>query len=198
MTFDWQTEYARALELYGGDTPSPALEQELIEAFQQHPQAVTNAITKIGKAYAAGKIHSPWGALKAEIPKQISADIQVGDGHERNRAIRNAEQWMLNAGMHYPTWAETEDHLYGDQGNLRPWTADHALRETMHAKYTAARVVADLLDQQELERAQAWKEARAKPTPAVTDEERKCRECGYTTGHAPTCALLLKYLGATA
>jgi len=70
MTSDWHTEYARALQAFGGDTPSATLEQDLVDAYAQHPQAVHNAITKIGKAYAAGRIHSPWGALKAEIPKQ--------------------------------------------------------------------------------------------------------------------------------
>jgi hypothetical protein len=72
MTADWHTEYARALDLFGGDTPSATLEQQLVDQYAQHPQAVSNAITKIGKAYAAGKIHSPWGALRAEIPKQIA------------------------------------------------------------------------------------------------------------------------------
>jgi hypothetical protein len=112
MTFDWQTEYARALEAFGGDTPSATLEQDILEAFQEHPQAVTNAITKIAKGYSSGRIHSPWGALKAEIPKQVARDVRVGDGSEKARAVANAEQWMRTSGMWYPTSTEMLQALF--------------------------------------------------------------------------------------
>ena len=160
MTFDWHTEYARALQLFGGDTPSATLEQDLLNAFSDHPQAVTNAITKIGKAYAAGKIHSPWGALKAEIPKQVSSETRVGDGAERQRAIANSEQWLRNTGIHFDRWTEVQDELY-ERGPLAPWKRDAKLAERMEALWTELRPIGLQLDQDELDRAHKWKH----PTP---------------------------------
>lgn len=167
MTFDWHTEYGRALALFGGDTPSATLEQDLLDAFSEHPQAVTNAITKIGKAYAAGKIHSPWGALKAEIPKQVERDTRVGDGRERQAAIANAEQWIRNAGLHYDRWPEVHDELFGDRGNLHPWRNTDLERRLLET-WTTARVDGLVTEHTELERADRWKATReqsqTKPT----------------------------------
>ncbi len=186
MTFDWQTEYARALQLYGGDTPSAHLEQELLDAFQTNPQAVTNAITKIGKAYAAGKIHSPWGALRSEIPKQITADVHVGDGSERNRAIANAEQFIRNAGLHYPTWTEVEDDLY-ERGNLAPWRKDHELKQRLKDLWTDQRQIADILDQQEIARANLWKAKQGLENERITDPaEIRARIQAIIAEGAPT------------
>lgn len=175
MTFDWQTELARALNLFGGDTPSATLEQDLLDAFKQHPQAVTNAITKIGKSYEAGKIHSPWGALKAEIPKQINADVRVGDGHERTRAIANAEQWLRNAGQMFDRWSEVYDELFGERGNLHPWRKDHALCTRIEALWETVRPIGIQIEDEEIGRAEAWKATRAQleALPKVPHPETK-------------------------
>jgi hypothetical protein len=176
MTFDWQTEYARALTTFGGDTPSATLEQDLLDAFQQHPQAVTNAITKIGKAYEAGKIHSPWGALKAEIPKQVARDVKVGDGTERNRAIANAEQWMRTTGLMFDRSSEVEDELFGDRGTLQPWKRDHALVQKMTNLWQQLRPAGEATEALELQRANAWKANRNNPQPpAATDTELRAK-----------------------
>ena len=150
MTFDWHTEYARALETFGGDTPSATLEQDLLDAYTTHPQAVHNAITKIGKAYAAGRIHSPWGALKAEIPKQIKRDITVGEGTEQTRALANAEQWMRNAGLHYDRWSEVQEALAAYPA-LTP-----ASTNRLHDLWEQTRPTGERLDQDEHDRAKAW------------------------------------------
>jgi hypothetical protein len=173
MTFDWQTEYGRALNAFGGDTPSATLEQDIFEAFQQHPQAVTNAITKIARGYEAGRIHSPWGALKAEIPKQVDADVRVGDGSERNRKIANAEQWIRTTGLMFDRWSEVEDELFGERGPLRPWHKDHALSQRLEQLWTEQRPLGEATEQAELERAEQWKTARAKvlANPAPTNPE---------------------------
>jgi len=160
MTFDWQSEYARALKLFGGDTPSATLEQDILDAFCDHPQAVTNAITKIGKAFAAGKIRSPWGALKSEIPKQISRDIHVGDGRERDNAIKCAEQWMINAGCMFDRWSEVQDYLYGDRGSLRYWRNDKELEQRIYDLYAEQRIKGEVIEAEELERAEAWRLSR--------------------------------------
>lgn len=174
MTFDWHTEYARALTNFGGDTPSATLEQDLLDAFQQHPQAVTNAITKISKAYANGKIHSPWGALKAEIPKQVAADTRVGDGAERSRAIANAEQWIRTAGLMYDRWTEIHDELFGDRGTLHPWREDHQLVGRIETLWTEHRPLGIETEHAELERAEHWKANRNTPqtTPRTEAELR--------------------------
>lgn len=170
MTFDWHTEYARALAAFGGDTPSATLEQDLLDAFQQHPQAVTNAITKIGKAYAAGKIHSPWGALKTEIPKQAARALQVGDGAERNQAIACAEQWMRNAGCMYDRSTEVLDELY-ERGPLQHWPRDNELRQRMEALWLELRPLGINVETEELERAHQWKTADRTPMPTRTPEQ---------------------------
>jgi hypothetical protein len=184
MTFDWQTEYARALTTFGGDTPTPTLEQDLLDAFQQHPQAVTNAITKIGKAYEAGKIHSPWGALKAEIPKQIQRDVKVGDGTERNRAITNAEQWLRTTGLMFDRATEIQDELFGDRGTLQPWKRDHQLVTRMTDLWEQLRPAGEATEALELERAEAWKANRDTPRkPPLTEPElqAKAHALGATT-----------------
>lgn len=182
MTFDWHTEYARALQAFGGDTPSATLEQDLLDAFQQHPQAVTNAITKISKAYAAGKIHSPWGALKTEIPKQVSRDTQVGDGTERNRAIANAEQWIRNAGLMYDRHTEVHDELFGERGPLRHWKRDRALADRIEALWLEHRPTGEQIEQEEQLRASAWKTADRTPPPTRTPEH--IRQIATTLGAA--------------
>lgn len=160
MTFDWHTELARALNLFGGDTPSTTLEADLLAAFQQHPQAVTNAITKVGKGYEAGKIHSPWGALKAEIPKQINADIRVGDGNERSRGIANAEQWLKNAGLMFDRFTEIEVELFDGNGYLEPWKRDIKLRHRIEELWNDLRPTGIATEHAELERAAAWRATR--------------------------------------
>jgi len=174
MTFDWHTEYARALQAFGGDTPSATLEQDLLNAFSEHPQAVTNAITKIAKAYKAGKIHSPWGALKTEIPKQVARDTRVGDGAERNRAITNAEQWIRNAGCMYDRWTEAHDELY-ERGPLAPWKNDKQLAQRIEALWLEHRPRGEQVELEEIERAERWKhtqaELAAKPPKPLDDTQ---------------------------
>ena len=177
MTFDWHTEYARALQAFGGDTPSATLEQDLLDAFSEHPQAVTNAITKIAKAYAAGKIHSPWGALKTEIPKQISRDTRVGDSAERNRMITAAEHWITNTGKMFDRWNEVHDELY-ERGfakdcTLKPWARDKQLAGRMETHWLEQRPTGERIETEEIERAERWKETQAalaaKPTEPLDD-----------------------------
>jgi len=118
MSFDWQTTYAAALAAFQCEPPSAQLEADILTQFQAHPQAVINAIAKVTKQYQAGTIRSPWGVLKLEIPKQIRADITADSSHNERRRIERADQWLRNAGRHYPTWAEVEDELFNDRGLL--------------------------------------------------------------------------------
>ncbi len=160
MTHDWQTEYARALEAFG-DPPGNNLETELRQAFTTHPQAVTNAITKTIKAHTKGTIHSPWGILKHELPKQIKADTTVGDGTERKRAISSAKQWITNSGIHCPTWTEAEHELYERRNGLQSYTNDTELRDELKQLWTIRRPLAVAVAEAELQRADNWKQTRA-------------------------------------
>lgn len=159
MTFDWQTLWGEALTSFGDDPPGAGLEQHLFQSFCDHPQAVTNAVRKIAKAYAAGTIRSPWGALRAEIPRQIASDIHVGDGAERARSIAAAEQWIRNAGLMFDRWSEVEDELY--RGYLEHWPNDVQLRHRMEELWNDLRPTGIRVEHEELERAAAWKATRA-------------------------------------
>lgn len=110
MTFDWHATYSRAIHAFG-DTPGAQLESDLRDQFTQHPQAVTNAIAKIVDAYKAGRVRSPWGALKAEVGKQIDREAIVDSKLEQRTVVQRAEQWIRNTGMHYDRWTEIEDEL---------------------------------------------------------------------------------------
>lgn len=156
MTHDWQTTYAEAIEAFGGDTPGAALEQTIIDQFKEHPQAVTNAIRKIADAYTAGRIRSPWGALKTEIAKQIDADIHVPTGTNRKQAILRADQWMRNAGMHFDVWAEAEDELFGDRGPLREWRNDQRIQTRMLQAWNTVRPVGEAIELEAETRAAKW------------------------------------------
>lgn len=155
MTYDWQTTYAQAITTFGGDTPGAALEQHVLNQFRQHPQAVTNAIRKIGEAYEAGRIRSPWGALKAEIAKQVDADIVVPSGNDRKQAVLRADQWMRNAGMHLDRWDECEDELFGDRGILKPHDSPQ-LRDRMRNAWNTVRPIGEQVELEAEERAAKW------------------------------------------
>jgi len=43
----WHTTYTRAVQAFDGQTPGQQLEASIIEKFEQHPQAVIDAIEKL-------------------------------------------------------------------------------------------------------------------------------------------------------
>jgi hypothetical protein len=118
---DWQTLRNQFMRQVGGDLPGNHLEQELINAYEQHPTAVERSLEKIALAFKAGKIRSPWGAAKAEVAKAVDAanNPTHDKSASRHTAIQRAEQWIRAAGLHYDRETETIDELYGDRGRLR-------------------------------------------------------------------------------
>ena len=70
---DWQTLRNQFMRDIGGDPPGSQLEDELIRAYTDHPDVVERSMEKIGLAHTAGKIRSPWGALKTEVAKAANA-----------------------------------------------------------------------------------------------------------------------------
>ena len=118
---DWQTIRNTFMRAIGGDPPGAALEDTLIQAYTDHPEAVERSFEKITLAHAAGKIHSPWGALKAEVAKAVDAarNPTHDTGKSRSTALARAENWIKTTGIHYDRQSEVEDELYGSRGTMR-------------------------------------------------------------------------------
>ena len=117
---DWQTVRNQFMRTIGGDPPGSHLEDELIQAYTQHPDAVERSFEKIALAHKAGKIRSPWGALKTEVAKAVDGarNPTHNAGSSRTKAIQRAEQWIKTAGIHYDRESEIVDELFGDRGML--------------------------------------------------------------------------------
>ena len=118
---DWQTLRNQFMRDIGGDPPGAHLEDALIQAYAEHPDAIERSIEKITLAFKAGKIRSPWGALKTEAEKAVDAarNPKRDKGAKREAAIARAEQWLRTAGLHYDRETEILDELYGERGTLR-------------------------------------------------------------------------------
>ena len=129
---DWQTIRNQFMRQIGGELPGSQLEDELIQAYTQNPDVVERSFEKIALAHAAGKIRSPWGALKTEVAKALDAarNPSHDKGSSRTKAIQRAEQRMRNELLHYDRWDEAEDELFGERGTLREHD-NPALRERM-------------------------------------------------------------------
>jgi len=156
----WHDLLADAIQAFG-DSPGPTLEQDLLDAYAEHPSAVQVAISKITQAHQAGKINSPWGALKAELAKQMSVRRNLPASSDRAVHERNAEQWMRTAGLHYDRWSEVQDELFGARGKLAPWVNDQVLEARLRKLYDEVRPIGEQLEHEELERAEKWKRTRA-------------------------------------
>lgn len=129
---DWQTLRNQFMRDIGGDPPGAQLEDELIQAYATHPDAIERSVEKITLAFKAGKIRSPWGALKTEAAKAVDAarNPTHDKGSSRTKAIARAEQRIRNELLHYDRWDEAEDELFGERGMLREHDTP-ALRERM-------------------------------------------------------------------
>lgn len=156
----WHELYTEAIQAFN-DTPGAQLEQHLIDAYAEHPAAVAVAISKITQAHKAGKINSPWGAVKAEVSKQIAVRANIPAAGNRATQERNAEQWIRSAGLHYDRWAELHDELFGDRGPLRPWADDQVLEARVRRVYDEVRPVGEQIEQRELEEAAKWLATRS-------------------------------------
>lgn len=159
---DWQTLRNQFMRDIGGDPPGANLEDELIAAYTEHPDAIERSVEKITLGFKAGKIRSPWGALKAEAAKAV--DTARNPTHDRGKtkhnAIARAEQWMRTAGLHYDREPEILDELYGDRGRLR----DHPETQTrMLALWNELRPLGIQVDDEAEARGRAYAAQKANP-----------------------------------
>ena len=171
---DWQTVRNRFMRATGGDPPGAHLEDDIIAAFAQHPDAVVKSMEKIVLGYKAGRIRSPWGALKHEVAKAADAanNPTVDRAHTRANAIQRAEQWMRTAGLHHDRESELIDELYGERGRLR----DHPeTQERMLALWNELRPLGEEADQDAIDRGLRYQQQRAaqKNARAATTMETK-------------------------
>lgn len=118
---DWQTLRNQFMRDIGGDPPGAQLEDQLIQAYADHPDAVERSIEKITLAHAAGKIRSPWGALKTEVAKAVDAarNPTHDKGSSKTKAVQRAEQRIRNELVHYDREPDVTDELFGPRGTLK-------------------------------------------------------------------------------
>lgn len=164
---DWQTLRNQFMRDIGGDPPGAALEDELISTYTDHPDIVERSAEKITLAFKAGKIRSPWGALKAEVAK--AADAARNPTHDKSatraKAIERAEQRIRNELLHYDRWTEVKDELFGERGTLR----DHqsaTLRERMEALWNDLRPAGQQVELEQEQRLARYAEQRARQEAA--------------------------------
>lgn len=159
---DWQTLRNQFMRNIGGDPPGAHLEDELIQAYTDHPDAVEKSFEKIALAFKAGKIRSPWGALKAEVAKAVDAarNPTHSSAAKTSTAIQRAEQWIRNAGLMFDRWDEIHDELFGDRGMLHPQRHDQRTTDRIHTLWNELRPLGITTETAELERADHWKAHR--------------------------------------
>jgi hypothetical protein len=160
---DWQTIRNQFMRQIGGDPPGAQLEDELIQAYANHPDVVERSMEKIGLAHAAGKIRSPWGALKHEVAKAVDATRNPTHdrGSRKHKAIARAEQRIRNELLHYDRLDEAMDELFGERGMLREHDTP-ALRERMTKLWTELRPAGELVEAEAIERGLRNQEHRAR------------------------------------
>lgn len=133
----WSDVRADAVRYFNGELPRAELEQSVMDIFEQQPQVVIAALERVAARFSAGKIRSGWAIWKMELENASApADVEVDLG-DRDRAIRCAELWLHNAGLHFDREEEIEDELFGDWGVLRPWRDEEALRERLLSQWRA-------------------------------------------------------------
>jgi hypothetical protein len=152
---DWPDIRAHITTEFAGEQPGPHLEEELIQIYEAKPQAILTQLPSIAQSLRDGKINSGWAVLRTAAAKAALAKTTSG-AIGREKLLRNVDQWLKNAGLHYTSWHEVEDELFGDQGRLK--TIDTpALRTRYLEQWQAIRPAGIQLDADELERAHKWK-----------------------------------------
>ena len=167
----WAETHAEALERFGQTPLGRDLEAELVEIFEQRPEAVGLAIDDIGKGFAAGRIRSPWGALRAELARQEARAKVVATGNvDRERQLQRLEQYMRAAGLQLADEAEVLDDCFGYGGRWRAFAADEPMRARALELWRSLQPAAAKVEAEALERAENWKRGQqALHAPLVPD-----------------------------
>ncbi len=177
---DWASLRNHAIKLFN-ETPHPTTEQDIIDAYQLHPDAVARAIDSIAANVTNGTIRTGWGVLRkrANTIAAPPANPTRATGLNHEKAIAHAEQWIRAAGIHYDTPTEILEELFGDLGQLRnhaqvkhQWakgdtesvrvtTGDKALTTQMLNHWAEHRPTGIRIEQDAQARAETWKQQQA-------------------------------------
>ncbi len=158
--FHWPDVRDRAITAFAGETPQGPLEDAIIVVFEQHPALVAKAVDQVAKQYANGEIRSGWAVLRHRVVElaEPRSTATASDTKDRDRKIRQAEQWMRTGGLHIPTEDELLDELFGSRGLLEPWHADATLRQRMLNLWREQRPTGEQLDLEQEERLDKWRQ----------------------------------------
>jgi hypothetical protein len=176
-TYDWQTVRRRAIKRFHDELPHAETEAKVLEAFQANPHAVVVLIDQLGDELDRGSsIRSGWAVLAKRCSPALDAGAPVTatDAQQRVRAIRQAEAWIANAGIHFDSATEVEDELtrlLRDSGGLT-----EILRERLIARWRELRPIGEQLAQDEAARAAAWIESRKMLAEAAVAKVRALEE----------------------
>lgn len=161
--YRWSELRDQATSVFGS-YPDAALEQSVLDVFEQAPGAVAAALQKIVQRVQAGKLagHAGWmifGREVANITRPVP-DVVARDEAKRERALKLAELWLSNAGGQVPSEGELLDELFGTSGRLHAFD-DEETRSRMLARWREQRPVAERLDREMDERARSYISKRA-------------------------------------
>ena len=171
--WSWLETREKAIRLFGGELPKGETEQEVIDAFTDRPVLVDRLIREVAEAKKAGRARSGWAVLRSRLNAIASGlDIVVTDRNERGLALRQAEQWVRNAGLYFDREDEFEDELFGDGGMLRAFRTDDELRTHLIDLWRSERPRGKQAEDDAEERAAAWVEGR-KRTAELMAAKRK-------------------------
>lgn len=182
MTADWPTTRARIVDAFDGELPGAQLETALIDIYEDNPGAVINAIASIAESLQAGRINSGWAVLrKAAATKAVT---NTNPTISREKLIRNAEQWLRNAGLMYDRWTEAHDELFGDRGRLRSIQTDQIISRYREA-WESLQPDREQVEADELARAEQWKQFRAElaTKPRVEPQDAHALITGGPSGN---------------
>lgn len=163
-TDTWADTYNHAVELFGEQRPTRALEEQLLTIYRDRPTDVHAAIERLAHRYRDGKIRSPWPILLTEL-RQDEQRAAATPSRDEARALHLAETWIRNAGCHVDREPEIIDELFGPRGLLAGLQAQHGAAMLELWRQERPRGIAS--DNERLERARRFREAR---TPQTTDD----------------------------
>jgi hypothetical protein len=178
---NWQELRDHAIDLFG-ETPHPLTEQEIIAAYELHPDAVENVIQTTGVDVKAGRVRSGWGITRSRAATiaapPSNPDRPTGIGH--GKMIARAEQRIRTTGPHINRESEMLDDLFGDRGMFKDHKPDELTTKRLMALWHEQQPIGAALEAEAEERARAWVKAHtfkrrahlaaAYPEPATSKE----------------------------
>lgn len=120
---DWANLRARAIDAFDGELPNAQTEQTIIDAYEQHPEAVKKTLAQVATDYAKGTIRTGWGVTKNRAERILAppSNPSAKTGIDRERTIARAEAWVKTTGVHFDRTDELLEDLFGDRGPLHDY-----------------------------------------------------------------------------